>query len=302
MGLMRFLSNSPVAEHISILYAAPVEAEEVQAQPEDDPWNFWIFSIGANGSFRSESSQRTYNIRANVSASRTTDDWRMHLSGRGIYSENRYELEEDEWSVYTTDEFSFRGYAIYNLGNHWGTGVRSSFGKSIRYNQDLYARFAGGLEYSVFPYAESTRRSFTILYTLGMATFDYEEVTVYNHAKETLAEQGLEASVGIIQPWGDMRADLEASSYLHDLDLHEIEFGIGMSVRLVRGLRFHWGSSAARIKNQIYLSGAGIPEDEILLHRRALGTDFRMNASFGISYTFGSIFNNAVNPTLDDFR
>ena len=137
---------------------------------------------------------------------------------------------------------------------------------------------------------------------MGVATFDYEEVTVFGHAKETKLEQTLEIELESVQPWGSVGGDLEASTFLHDLGLHEIEAGIGMSIRLVRGLEFNWHGYAARIKNQIYLSGEGIPEDEILLHRRALGTDYEVGLGFGLSYTFGSIFNNIVNPTMDNFR
>ena len=226
----------------------------------------------------------------------------MYFAGRGDYRESRYELEDGEVSVYTNDTYNFDAYLIRSLGNHWGAGVRASADKSIRYNQDFAGRFATGIEYSVFPYAESTRRSFTFLYTVGVAAFDYEEVTVYGHARETLLEQQLEASVGLVQPWGNIGASLEGSTYLHDLELHEIELGIGLNIRITRGLRFNWGSSVARIKNQIYLSVEGIPEDEILLHRRALDTDFKIGVGFGFSYTFGSIFNNVVNPRMDDFR
>ena len=173
---------------------------------------------------------------------------------------------------------------------------------SIRNNQDLYFRFAGGLEYSVFPYAESTRRSFTLLYTLGVAAFDYEEITIFGRSAEALMQQGLEVALGYVQPWGNVGADLEATSYLHDLGSHRIEVGIGLNLRITRGLQFNWGSSVARIRDQIYLSGEGIPQDEILLRRRSRGTDFELGVGFGFSYTFGSIFNNVVNPRMDDFR
>jgi hypothetical protein len=137
---------------------------------------------------------------------------------------------------------------------------------------------------------------------VGVAGFDYEEMTIFEQTSEVLLQQGLEVALGYVQPWGNIGADLEATSFLNDLGLHKIELGIGLSLRVVRGLNFNWGSSIARIRDQIYLSGEGIPLDEILLQRRARGTDFEIGVGFGFSYTFGSIFNNVVNPRMDDFR
>jgi hypothetical protein len=81
-----------------------------------------------------------------------------------------------------------------------------------------------------------------------------------------------------------------------------VEVGIGLSLRVVRGLRFNWSGSIRRVRDQIYLSATGIPPDEIYLSRRARGTDFELGIRLGFSYTFGSIFNNAVNPAMEDFR
>jgi len=51
-----------------------------------------------------------------------------------------------------------------------------------------------------------------------------------------------------------------------------------------------------RIKDQIFLQGGELTEEEILLRRRQRETDFQYGLSFGFSYTFGSIFSNVVNP------
>ena len=303
MGLMRFVANTPVTDFLTISYDAPGQ-EEVRALPEDDPWNNWIFTVGGNGAFSSETLERDYWFSGNVSASRTTDDWRIYVTARGNYSESRYEYEEieDSVAVYNNSSYSARSYIIRRLSDHWGAGIRASIGNSISYNQDLYVRAASGIEYSVFPYAESTRRSLTLLYTLGVAGFDYEEITFYDKTTEVLFEQGLEVALGYVQPWGNVGADLEASSYLHDANLHRVDFGVNMRIRVVRGLNFNWRGSVARIRDQIYLSGEGIPLDEILLRRRTRGTDFELGTRFGFSYSFGSIFNNAVNASMDDFR
>ena len=50
------------------------------------------------------------------------------------------------------------------------------------------------------------------------------------------------------------------------------------------------------IRDQLYLPIADYSEAEILLRQRALATNFNYFTSFGVSYRFGSIFNNVVNP------
>jgi len=304
MGLMRFVAGTPAARNISISYDAPTRQEQVRASPEHDPWNYWIFRISANGNVDAESLERHYRLGGNVSANRTTDNWIIRVSARGRFEEDRYKYEDypDSVGVYNNNTASANARVIRSVADHWGAGVRASVGNSVRYNQDLFARFATGIEYSVFPYAESTRRSFTILYTLGVAGFDYEEMTIFEQTSEILLQQELEVALGYVQPWGNIGGDLEATTYLHDLGLHRVELSIGMSIRITRGLDFNYGGSVARIKDQIYLSGEGVSTDEILLSRRARGTDFEVGMGFGFSYTFGSIFNNAVNPRMEDFR
>lgn len=301
MGLMRYVANTPAADRIRIRYTAD-EHGNASIEPEDDPWDYWVFRVGASGSVESESEYREYSVSGNIRATRTTDNWKFFFYGRGEYAEERYTVGVDSVSIYSENTFRFSSFLIRNLSAHWGTGVRASVENSIRYNHDLAVRFGPGIEYSVFPYTESTRRALTFLYSVGVAGFDYEEVTMFNKTTETVFRQALEVSVGLVQPWGNVGASLEGSTYLHDLGLHRIDFGAHMNIRLVRGLRFHWWGGVARIKDQIYLSGSGIPVDERLLQRRALGTDFEIDISFGITYTFGSIFNNVVNPTMDEFR
>jgi len=46
------------------------------------------------------------------------------------------------------------------------------------------------------------------------------------------------------------------------------------------------------------LKGASL--EEILLRRRELETSYYYYFSIGLSYTFGSIYNNVVNPRFDD--
>ena len=67
-------------------------ARDLMAQPEDDPWNFWVFRINANARASGESSRTNRNINASVSANRTTEEWIFRLRAETSYRESITEL------------------------------------------------------------------------------------------------------------------------------------------------------------------------------------------------------------------
>jgi len=298
LGLMTYVVGSPVARDISISYRAPVQ-RPATPQAEHDPWNFWVFRISGGGDMEMESSTADYSIDGSVSANRTTELWKTTFSLRGNYNEERYDVDEDSTIVSTTADWNADARIIRSVGSdHWAVGTELSASKSTRYNHDLALRARAAVEYSFFPYSESTRRSLTLLYTVGIARFDYEEMTLFEKMDELTGEQELTLTLSAIQPWGTVSTSLEGFTFLHSLAQHRIQLSGRMSFRLLRGLDFNMGGSVARIKDQIYLSAEGASEEEILLERRQLGTDFRVNTNFSRSYRFGSIFNNVVNPRM----
>jgi hypothetical protein len=88
---------------------------------------------------------------------------------------------------------------------------------------------------------------------------------------------------------------LRASSFLDDFSQNSIEFSGDLSVRLFRGLRVDFGGGFERIRDQISLPAGGLTEEEILLRQRERASDYRFYVEMGLSYQFGSIFNNVVN-------
>jgi len=54
--------------------------------------------------------------------------------------------------------------------------------------------------------------------------------------------------------------------------------------------------SGSMVHDQLGLVKEDLPLDQILLQRKELATQFQYFTSFGFTYTFGSIYNNVVNP------
>ena len=301
LGLVRYAAPTSAGPLLDIRYAAPAQAGQ-QATTTTDPWNLWVFNLRAGAELDGESRQSSQSFDGSFSASRTTEDLKIDVSSFARFSEDEFELNSGEVLVSTSRNINHEGLVVWSLGPHWSAGVRASALTSTRVNQDLTIRAAPAVQYSLFPYAESTRRQITFLYSLGVAAFDYEEVTLFDKTKESHAEHRMEVSAEFQQPWGDVNSALEASMFLHDPSLHRIDLFARIEYRIVRGLNLDLRGSVARVKDQIYVSREDVPDEDILLERRQLGTDFEYELELGFSFTFGSVFNNVVNPRMGSNR
>jgi len=65
---------------------------------------------------------------------------------------------------------------------------------------------------------------------------------------------------------------------------------------LAKGLTWYAGGYLKLVHDQISLPRTGATEEEILLEQRQLQTGYKYRGNMGLTYTFGSIYNNVVNP------
>ena len=68
------------------------------------------------------------------------------------------------------------------------------------------------------------------------------------------------------------------------------------NVRIVRGLSINFFGNISRVRNQVFLARSDVSDEDARLRRRALETNFDYFTNISISFTFGSIFNDTVNP------
>jgi len=52
----------------------------------DDPWDYWVFRVGGNVKYEDEDRSDEKSFSANFSANRTTEMWKISVSGRGSYA------------------------------------------------------------------------------------------------------------------------------------------------------------------------------------------------------------------------
>ena len=130
---------------------------------------------------------------------------------------------------------------------------------------------------------------------LGVEYRDYEEVTVYDRTEETLAQHRFDLQFRQQESWGSARVGVEARQYLKYTEQYQVQLSGNLDYRLIRGLGINLQANYDIIHDQRFISGAGLTPEEILTSRRALATGSRLSFEIGLSYRFGSIFNNIVN-------
>jgi hypothetical protein len=259
-----------------------------------------VFRTSLGTTLSGEETEREFSLDGSFSASRTREAHKFDFSVSGDYSQEHIEADdadEDDITIVRRD-FEAEAISVWSLGTHWSAGLYAEASSSSRLNQDLSIVFAPAIEYNLYPYDESTRRQILFTYHVGPAYYDYEELTLFGVTQETLVQQTLDISAAFRQPWGEVFGSLEGSNYFHDFALHRLDLFTGIDVRLFRGFSLEVDGNVARIKDQIYLRAGRLTPEEILLGLRERGTDYEYELELGFSYSFGSVFNNVVNPRL----
>jgi len=302
-GLVYFIAKTPMINNMQIREEVERTTERfLTVSPEDDPWNFWVFRLSLNGQIGGEDRRSNYNMRFNGSANRTTEAWKIRFNSNFRNDERTYILNDGTESIGTTRSWGVSQQVVKSWGPHWGLSGKVAAWQASFTNQELVFAGAPGIEYNVFPYSESSRRIFTFTYEIGISHDKYFEETVFNKFSEMLYDQTLLVNLDVVQPWGELEGGVNILQYLNHLDQWSVRLNGRVEFRIVRGLSFNVRGSWAAVRDQRYLPLAEQSDEDILLRQGALPTDSEYEINFGITFQFGSIFNNVVNPRFNDNR
>ena len=296
MGFMRYVLKTPLAEYFDIRFTRPVK-ETI----ETDKWNSWVYSLSLQAY---SNGQKHYNesfAYGSISANRITEKSKFQ-SSLGIEFDNeksRYiNVENNIDTTYlktTRDEYGYLSY-VRSINNHWSAGASMQFQTSFYNNYDYSLRISPGIEYDIFPYSESTRRKLTFLYYIGVYVNDYITETTLFKTRQTLGFHSLSGSLSVIQKWGSVNSSLTWNNYFFDWSYNNLRLNTNANIRIFKGFTFNIYGSISLIHDQISLPREGASLEDVLLNRKALETTYSYYTSIGFTYTFGSIYNNVVNP------
>lgn len=290
LGLMPYVFKNPLAQFLDIHYSPPVEEKVVK-----DKWNHWVFNIDLGGELDGEKSEMSQEWDGRFSVSKITPEWKLDFDLE--YEIDKDEFDTDDGLISSTQESqSLDGLIVKSINDHWSVGGRFDLRSDSYMNYKFSALLGPGIEYDIFPYSESTRKQVRILYSVGYSYNNYFDTTIYNKTEEGLFGHSLEVGIEFTQKWGSIYGNLSYSNYFHDWSKNNLSSFISFNFRVAKGLELRFGGGGSIIHDQLALVKGGASLEEILLQRQELETNYSYFTRFSVSYTFGSIYNNVVNP------
>ena len=295
LALAPYAASADVGPHMDVTFKRAGDTAGSARKDQRDPWNYWVFRVGANLYQSGEQTTSNGSYGFDGSANRTTENWKMRFSASRSVSTSEFEIE-DETIESRLSDWVVDALVVKSLGAKWSWGFTSSLTGSTFSNAEMVGRFTPGIEYDIFPYAESTKRSLTIQYTVGFAHYEYQEVTIFGRIQEDIGVHTVNASLGLRQPWGSTGASFSFTQHLTSPDRTRLTTSGSFNVRLRGSLSMNGNASYSRIRDLFTLPRGTATDEEVLLRLRQLDTGFRYSFSVGLSYAFGALSNTTVNP------
>ena len=301
LGLIRYFSRTNFADEIAISFPIEQKTEEII-----DRWNNWVFEIDVSCFLNGQETSKFLNLWGSISAERVTKEIKTEISFFGSYNQNKFDYG-DEVTESSSDSKSFNASVIKSINDHWSYGLWSYIYDSSYSNIDLSVGISPGIEYNIFPYSESNRKQLRLQYKLHPGFTDYHEETIYEKLFEKTLKHSFTTEIEYIQSWGSVSASIIASQYLIIGDLildsyekNKLTLYSNISWKIFKGLSFNLWGNISRIHDQLSISAGDVSTEDLLLKRKELETQYSYFASIGLSYSFGSIYNNIVNPRFGD--
>jgi hypothetical protein len=294
VGLMRYISGTDLAKYIKIDYQAP----KVSIKTEDN-WDLWFFRISSNMNGSGEKSYRNMSIWSSINASRISENWKTTFSLNNNYSGSWYIINDSTTIKSINLGYGFNNLIVKSIDDHWSIGESFNLGSSEYNNIKLSVSFHPSIEFNIFPYSQASRRQFVFLYGIGAKQFYYNDTTIYLKTQELLFEHSLRGGYEQIEPWGSLYLSAVWANYLHNFKYNNLNFYASINWRIFKGFSINTSGGLNLIHNQLNLPKSNATPEEILTRQRMLESQYSYWISGGLSYSFGSMYNNIVNPRFD---
>ncbi len=298
LGLIKYISHTEAANNIVITYNKPSNTDTVNSVKQTDPWNYWIISLGASGFFNGDANYKSQSINGYMFADRETEETKTNIGVSYNYSKNEFVISDEETVVNVKPQTNGYVNFINKINQHWGYGIFSTYVNSEFSNYDIKLSVIPKVEYDVFKYKDFNNQRVVINYGLGIQYNNYKDTTLFFKTEESLLVQNAAVISSFNKPWGSINVGAFYNSYLHDLTKYSLSFSGAVNWNIFKGLKFAVGGSYDITHNLIQLSKEGASRDEVLLQQKQLESQYSYFFGVGISYQFGSKFNNYINPAF----
>lgn len=297
LGLLRYVAHTPKAQSIVISSGSTSDEEEkgIGKNPQDDPWNAWVFNTSVNGELSGQRVSKSQTVRGNLNASRTTEKMKCSFNVNSSYNEQSFNYQGEK-SVFILRSSSIQGLYVHSIASHWSAGVLSSLTHSDFSNFKINTNLSAAIEYDIFPYKAAQTKLITLTYAFGLNDFQFQDTTIFNRIRQFVPIHKLNIGAQFTQKWGSLQGGIYGSEFLNDLTIYRVGGWLNCDIRIFRGFSINGYISYDAIHDQINLRKESASGDQVLLAQRELSTSYSFYAWFGLNYRFGSIYNNVVNP------
>lgn len=302
LGLVPFLLKTPAKEKLFIVIDQ--ETTGLTIAQKKDPWNDWMFEVSGMGSILGQQSSKNIALSGGLYISKITPDIKFESSNSAGYSQNTLRLFEGDSLVYSsfTEQSSInsRNLFVKSLGDHFGLGAIAGFRKSDYNNLNLQLSAGPAVEYNVFKYSDATSKQLRMIYGIFFERSEYNTMTANGRMHDNMYSQEFHLRYMTIKSWGSIYANAYATNYINDPAQYAFGADATASINVAKGLYLNISGGASYIRNQLSLPQDQASLEEIYLGDRQLETNYSYHLNVGISFRFGSIFNNNVNPRFSD--
>ncbi len=297
IGLIPYVSNTAAVESLDVFYEEPDQSGR-EEDFVDDPWNSWVFDVDVRSNMWGVDTEFNFGLFSGFEAERTTEQWKIRGRTRGEIRRRNLEVSGETLKI-NRDWGSYWGMVAYSLSDHFSAGFFNGASFNKVNNIALSAYISPAVEYNFFPYSEFQTRRFVVQYQITPNHRRYFNTTIFLKDSETIMSQEISSRLRYDQRWGRVDVRVSGRHFFHDTSINRIEVNPALNIRVMRGLSVSVSGRYRIINDQLSLelpSNVDPDDPESIIIGVQRPTSFNFSFSFGLSYTFGSIYNNIVNP------
>jgi hypothetical protein len=268
--------------------------QELERLP--DPWDYWVLMPELEGEGEAGSGYHFAELGGNVTIRRITDRHKLRLKLSYWRALSSFEFEDG--SSISGDVYGIASNGVYarSLGERSAIGLTGNVRSSEFENLELHAHYGPVFEVNLFPYTENASRQLRLSYQIGVWYNDYIERSAERELSELRYYHAATAVADVNQAWGSVQVAAQLNSFLRQPSQFRLALGGQLALLLFEGFSLQFEGTSAWVRDQINARERPLEDSEVLLFIAEQPTRFTLEATFGFSYTFGSVHNTIVNP------
>ena len=266
-----------------------------------DKWNFWVFTPGIEGWAEGGTNNLWANIKSDFTIRRINNKSKFIAKPYYNLLSSFINLDSVKLSG-TAADYGLNILYARSLNQHWSFGGIAQIGHNYFLNINRAYKIAPVVEYNIFPFSINTVKQIRFAYQIGVNTFNYLDTTIFSILNETRLYHRLTVNIEYNRPWGSIQSGIFHNSFLNNFKQNRTGINANLSLRLFEGFSLTLEGEVFFINDQISLLKNNLADEAYFLGTQQLPANFNFLVDFGVRYTFGSIYNNIVNPRFGNIE